>query len=110
MPKFKKNPTPFMMKNSALHASAKYGSPMQDSAFKMKGWSPFTKKGDLSKMPFFSKERIAEYKKRDWAPDHTTDRTKTAEYKTLISNLDKKFRNKGKLFDEEGNRVEPAAE
>jgi len=29
MPNFKKNPTPFMMKNSALHASAKYGSPMQ---------------------------------------------------------------------------------
>jgi len=29
MPEFKKNPTPFMMKNSALHASAKHGSPMQ---------------------------------------------------------------------------------
>jgi len=29
MPNFKKNPAPFMMKNSALHASAKYGSPMQ---------------------------------------------------------------------------------
>ena len=29
MPNFKKNPAPFMMKNSALHASAKHGSPMQ---------------------------------------------------------------------------------
>ena len=49
--------------------------------YKMKGYSypgksPLrqeTKKGDLSKMSFFSKERIAEYKKRGWAPDHTTD-------------------------------------
>ena len=29
--------------------------------------------GDLSKMPYFSLQRIEEYKNRNWAMDHTTD-------------------------------------
>jgi len=48
MPKFKNNPSPFMMKNSALHSSAKYGSPMQANYNKpspVKAWPVIAKIG-----------------------------------------------------------------
>ena len=45
------------------------------------------KGGDLSQMPFGSDDRIAEYKKRDWAMDKTThpEKKRTMESKMMMT-------------------------
>jgi len=57
--------------------------------------SKFTK-GDLSTMSYFSKERIAEYKGRNWAMDHTTDRSiiKSSGETDVVVSSDKKKKKK----------------
>ena len=48
------------------------------------------KRGDLSKMPFGSAERIAEYKRRGWAMDETTRAKPEETKKTVEKKVEKK--------------------
>lgn len=52
-----------------------------------------SKKGNLSTMPYFSADRIAEYKSRNWAMDHTTDKSivkSSGEIDVVVSSKKKK--------------------